>query len=135
MYRRAQAIWSCRIPETITPLIPNGEPSVFLLWSPPGARPFAGPHRHYHKSVAEYHFILEGETPTWVYDSAEQQRGDFFNLREGFYLERQPGPNGLHGREGEQTSPTGCMMLVWRDVTGNFIHEPDAAEETIEVPY
>ena len=42
----------------------DGEPSVFLLWLPPGGRLDSVPHRHYHKSVGEYHFVLEGEQPT-----------------------------------------------------------------------
>jgi hypothetical protein len=115
----------------------TGEPSAFLLWLPPGGQPDALPHRHYHATVAEHHFVLEGEQPTWIYDSADQgeTEGHCFVLRPGHYLGREPGPEGLHGREPHAVSTTGCVMLVWRSGVGNFIREPSAAGETIEVPY
>jgi hypothetical protein len=115
----------------------SGEPSVFLLWLPVGARRDDLPHRHYHKSVSEYHFVLEGEQPTWVYDSPDQGEGEghAFVLRPGFYLGREPGPEGIHGREPSAASATGCVMLIWRNGVGNFVREATADEETIEVPY
>jgi hypothetical protein len=114
----------------------NGEPSVFILLMPAGFKAFSGRHRHYHATSTEYHFILTGEQPTWLYANAEQRDGDMHILKEGHYLERRPGPNGLHGtEEGGPPRITGCTMLIWRDRTGNFIHEPDADEETISVPY
>jgi mannose-6-phosphate isomerase-like protein (cupin superfamily) len=116
----------------------TGEPSVFLLWLPPGAAAGDGrPHRHYHRTVAEHHFVLEGEQPTWVYDDAGQGEGEGhpFLLRPGHYLGREPGPEGLHGREPAATSPTGCVMLVWRSGVGNFVREASAAGETVDIPY
>ena len=115
----------------------GGEPSIFLLWLPPDARADDLPHRHYHRSVAEHHFVLEGEQPTWIYDDAGQGEGDghAFLLRAGHYLGREPGPDGIHGREPSAASLTGCVMLVWRSGPGNFIREPRAGEETVDVPY
>jgi hypothetical protein len=115
----------------------DGRPSVFLLWLPPGAAPYDGPHRHYHRTVDEHHFVLEGEQPTWIYDGPEQGEGEghAFVLREGFYLGRTAGPSGIHGRETQPTSETGCVMLVWRTGPGNFTNEPEDAEETVVVPY
>src|SRR5579884_3178759 len=79
----------------------SGEPSVFLLWLAPGGRLESLPHRHYHRTVGEYHFVLEGEQPTWIYDNAEQGEGEGhrFLLRPGCFLGRDPGPEGIHGRE------------------------------------
>lgn len=116
---------------------PTGEPSVFLLWLPPGDGADRPSHRHYHRTVDEYHFVIEGEQPTWVYDSADEGEGEGkeFLLREGSYLARTAGPAGLHGRERSATSKTGCVMLVWRTGVGNFVREATADRETIEVPY
>lgn len=117
----------------------TGEPSVFLLWQPPGGTRGQGelPHRHYHETVDEYHYVLEGEQPTWIYDCPEQAEGEGhgFLLREGYYLARVAGPGGLHGRERSATSETGCVMLIWRTGVGNMVREGAAARETIEVPY
>jgi hypothetical protein len=113
----------------------GGEPKVFLLWLAPDVQ--SGPSRHWHDNVTEYHFILEGEQPTWMYESPDQGVGEGHNfiLKEGYYLERTPGPAGIHGREPSKTSPTGIVYLIWRDGTGNFKHEPNAAEVCIDVPY
>lgn len=115
----------------------SGEPSVFLLWLAPGESSSGRAHRHYHATVGEYHFVLEGEQPTWVYDGADDGEGEghAFLLREGYFLGREPGPEGIHGREPSATSPTGCVMLVWRTGVGNFVREASAAGETIEVPF
>lgn len=115
----------------------SGEPSAFLLLVPEGARSSPGAHRHYHRTVGEYHFILDGERQTWVYDSPEQREGEGheFILRPGYFLGREPGPEGIHGHESAATPCTGCVMLIWRTGVGNFVREPAAAGETIEVPY
>jgi len=115
----------------------TGEPSVFLLWLPPGAKVDERAHRHYHRTVAEHHFVLEGEQPTWIYDEPAQGEGEghAFLLRPGQYLGREPGPEGIHGREPAATSITGCTMLVWRSGPGNFVREASAAGETVDVPY
>lgn len=113
----------------------GGEPSVYLLWLPPGTS--QEPHRHFHERAGEFHFVLEGQQPTWVYDSADQGVGEGHNivLREGYYLGRHPGSEGIHGRETTAGSPTGCVMLCWRTSTGTMLAEPNASEETTVVPY
>ena len=111
----------------------SGEPSVFLVWNPPGRLLDDLPHRHYHSTVHEFHFFLEGEFPIWEYESPEDGDGELVMLKGGYYLERLPGS--IHGIEAEPTSPVGSMVLIWRTATGNFVDEPNAKEESIEVPY
>src|SRR5262249_13102226 len=66
---------------------PAGEPLVYITWAPP--RLGGGEsERHFHRTVREYHFVLEGEVPIWEYDSPEQQHGDFVLFREGYYMDR-----------------------------------------------
>ena len=80
-----------------------------------------------------FHFFLEGEFPIWEYESPEDSDGELVILKGGYYLERLPGS--IHGIEAEPTSPVGSMVLIWRTDTGNFVNEPNAKEESIEVPY
>ena len=54
-------------------------------------------------------------------------------FREGYFMDRRPGS--IHGNECTVTSPTGCVILMWREGTGNWLDEPNAPQETIEVPY
>lgn len=111
-----------------------GHASVFIVWMPPGHRdPAVLPHRHYHRTVREFAFMLSGELPHWEYTGAEQQHGELVIFREGFYMDRLPGS--LHGSEPGVTSPTGCTLLMWRNGVGNWLGEPEATDETIEVPY
>lgn len=56
-------------------------------------------------------------------------------FRQGFYLDRRPGPEGLHGIETEPSSQTGCLVLHWRTNTGNIAGESNFEEESIEVPF
>ena len=112
----------------------NGEPSVFLVWTPPGLGS-GDAHRHYHRTVHEFHFFLEGDFPIWEYDSPDQAEGQHIVIKPGFYLERRPGEDGIHGMEGGPTSETGCLMLQWRTGTGNWTEEADYHEESVDVPY
>jgi hypothetical protein len=108
---------------------------VMLVWMPPGPRR-QGRHRHYHRTVRENGFILAGELPHWEYADASQARGEVVMFREGFYMDRPPGGPGLHGSEpGGPVSETGCLLLTWRDGVGNWLNEPEATSETVEVPY
>ncbi len=109
-----------------------GEPLVYLTWSPP-RRTRGEPHRHFHRTVREYHYVLDGEVPIWEYDSPEQQYGDFLLFREGYYMDRQPGS--LHGIEPVATTPIGRTMLCWRDRGGTYVGEADFDDETETVPY
>ncbi len=111
----------------------QGEPAVFLVWLPPGRLISELPHRHYHRSVHEYGFTLSGELPHWEYANAEQQQGDLIVFREGYFMHRRPGS--LHGLEPGPTSPTGCVVLMWRSGPGTWMDEPGFADETVDVPY
>ena len=51
----------------------------------------------------------------------------------GFYMHRRPGS--LHGLEPGPESDTGCLILFWRDAIGNWLDDPNAAEESPDVPY
>jgi len=115
----------------------DGEPSVMLRWRPPGPimPPERLPYRHYHASVRECMYVLDGEIPHWDYRSADEREGEgtLIRFKEGFFMDRRPGPGSLHGIEGGPVSETGS--LFWRTGTGNFVNEPNFEEESIEVPY
>ena len=111
----------------------EGEPSVFLVWLPPGRLISDLPHRHYHRTIREYGFTLAGELPHWEYENAEQREGDLVVFQEGYYMDRAPGS--LHGLEPGPTSPIGCVVLMWRTGRGTWVDEPAFGEETVEVPY
>jgi uncharacterized cupin superfamily protein len=109
-----------------------GEPLVYLTWS--GPRLGGGePHRHFHRTVREHHYVLDGEVPIWEYDSPEQQHGDFVLFREGYYMDRAAGS--IHGIEPVATTAVGRTMLCWRERTGTYRGEPGAVRETETVPY
>jgi uncharacterized cupin superfamily protein len=111
---------------------PAGEPLIYLTWSPP--RTGGGePHRHFHRTVREYHYVLDGEVPIWEYDSSDQQHGDFLLFRAGYYMDRAPGS--LHGIEPVFASAVGRTMLCWRDRSGTYIGEADFDQETETVSY
>ena len=57
----------------------NGQPSVFLLWMPAGPLLPDLPYRHYHKSVREFSYILQGELPHWEYRSSDQSEGELMH--------------------------------------------------------
>ncbi len=112
----------------------RGNAMVMMVWLPPGELPAVTlPHRHYHRTITEFTFVLSGELPHWEYASTSRISGEMVRFREGFFMER--GPGSIHGLEPGATSATGCVLLMWRDGVGNWLSEPEAAEETIEVPY
>jgi quercetin dioxygenase-like cupin family protein len=112
----------------------RGNAMVMLVWLPPGELPgVALPHRHYHRTITESTFLLSGELPHWEYESAEQDHGEMVRFREGYFMERRPGS--IHGLEPGTTSATGCVVLMWRDGVGNWLSEPEAGVETVDVPY
>lgn len=114
---------------------PDGHAMIFLVWMPPGSPiPVEHlPHRHVHKTTSEFAFVLSGELPHWEYESAEQKHGELVIFKEGFFMHRKPGS--LHGLEPGPESQTGCLILFWRDAVGNWLDDPNAAEESPEVPY
>jgi len=112
----------------------RGNAGVMIVWMPPGELPgVALPHRHYHRTITEFTYVLSGDLPHWEYADADQQRGELAHFREGFFMERRPGS--IHGLEAGLTSATGCVLLMWRDGVGNWLNEPEAAEETVDVAY
>jgi uncharacterized cupin superfamily protein len=112
----------------------RGNAMVMLVWMPPGELPgVVLPHRHYHRRVNEFTYVLAGDLPHWEYADAAEQHGTMVRFRDGYFMERVPGS--IHGLEPGPTSATGCVLLMWRDGVGNWLNEPEAAEETLEVPY
>lgn len=110
-----------------------GNGVTWLIWLP-GELPSVGrPHRHYHRTIREFSFMVAGELPHWEYRNAAQQQGDLVVVREGYFMERLPGS--VHGLEEGPSSPVGCVLLQWRDGVGNYLDEPEAAVETIDVSY
>ena len=91
-----------------------------------------GPHRHYHKSVNERHYVLGGDYPVWHW-SNERDEGKLSVLRRHTYLENPP--KTLHGIRPETTPEIATQMLVWNTGPGTNIFGKDAARETIEVPF
>jgi hypothetical protein len=119
----------------------DGRPSVMIVYDPPGEmaerlrpqRPKL-PFRHYHRSVSERSFVLEGEAPHWEYESAEQKRGTMVLKQPGTYTARKPGS--IHGLEEGFESRTGCTLLYWRTGGGGtFVEEDDYREQSVGVPF
>lgn len=110
-----------------------GDPMVFLVWLPPGDLGVEIPHRHYHATTSEWSFVVEGDLPHWEYASAGSDDSELVVFRPGYYMDRRPGS--IHGLEAGVTSDTGTTILFWRDNTGNWLDEPRAAEETLDVPF
>lgn len=111
-----------------------GHPSTFIQWLPPGElEGVALPHRHFHRTVTEYAYVLSGDLPHWEYGSAEEEHGQLVVFREGYFMERRPGS--IHGLEPGPVSETGVTILFWRDGTGTMVDEPDFAQETEELSF
>jgi hypothetical protein len=111
----------------------GGQPSVSLLWYPPGApRGDVVAERHYHRTVHEQVLVLSGEQPSWEYEHHGGRQGDCFHLREGYFVDRVPGA--LHGFEPGAVSRVGCVFLVIQDGPGLHAGEAGYQEETISVP-
>lgn len=110
---------------------PEGHPIVMVVWLPPGDLGVPIPHRHYHATVYEHAFHLGGDLPhaEWAGKNADHEVVVF---RQGYFLDRKPGS--IHGLDALY-SDTGCSILVWRNGLGNWLDEPNAAEETLEVPF
>ncbi len=110
-----------------------GNGMVWLIWLPGEIPSVNRPHRHYHRTIREFSYLVNGELPHWEYRNAEQQQGDLVVVREGFFMEREPGS--IHGLEEGPSSAIGCVLLQWRDGVGNYLDEPESEHETVDVPY
>ena len=112
--------------------------TVQMIYGPPGFSPKVvevlshGPHRHYHKSVNERHYVLGGDYPVWHW-SNERDEGKLSILRRHTYLENPH--KTLHGIRPETTPEIATQMLVWNNGSGTNIFDKDAEKETIEVPF
>jgi hypothetical protein len=111
----------------------EGRPLAFLVWMPPGDLGVEIPHRHYHATTHEWAYTLAGDLPHWEYASADSDESQLVVFREGYYMDRSPGS--IHGLEEGVNSDTGTTILFWRDNVGNWLDEPNAAEETLDVDF
>ncbi|WP_174278225.1 hypothetical protein [Sphingomonas bacterium] len=91
-----------------------------------------GPHRHYHRSVNERHYVLEGDYPIFHWKDPANE-GALTRLHRHHYLENPPMT--LHGITGDTVPELGWKHLRWSDGLGTDIYEPGAAEETLEVAF
>ena len=105
-------------------------PWVMAVWLPPGELPVEIPHRHFHATVHEQAFHLTGDLPHGEWPSGEEDH-DLVVFRAGYFLDRRPGS--IHGLD-HMCSDSGAIVLSWRSGVGNWVAEPNAAEETIHIP-
>ena len=112
----------------------EGEPSVTLAYIPPGGLSHDGKrHRHYHPNVREFVYVLAGEYPGTEYSSPEDP-GTEVRKRAGAFMVRDT--MSLHGVEPGQSTPTGAIILNWREGgSGVWVGEKGWHEECVEVPY
>jgi hypothetical protein len=109
---------------------------VRIVYGPPGfsgnVRSLLehGPHRHYHRSVTERHYVLAGDYPIWHWTDATRA-GEMTRLRRHHYLENPPGT--LHGIMPGSVPETGYGIVHWTDGFGTELFEPGAETETITV--
>jgi len=104
-------------------------PYVMAVWMPPGELPVEYPHRHYHASVYEHAYHLGGDLPHGEWSGPDDDH-ELVIFREGYFLDRKPGS--IHGLD-RMYSDTGAIVLSWRSGTGNWVDEPDAPTETLNV--
>jgi hypothetical protein len=116
--------------------VPEAPGFVRIVYGPPGFSSNVqsllqhGPHRHYHRSVTERHYILAGDYPIWHWvDAAE---GHMTRLRRHHYLENPP--RTVHGIMPGSVPQTGYGIVQWTDGFGTELFEPGADAETLTVP-
>ena len=90
------------------------------------------PHRHYHSTVHEFGYALDGELPMREYASVADDIGQRVLFREGYFMDRRPGS--IHGIDTSRVSPTGYTFLEWRNGPGTYLREPGMERETIVMP-
>lgn len=113
----------------------EGHPLVQLLWVPPGTSSFSPgelKERHYHTTVREFVFTLEGELPFREYEDPYGD-GELVVYKKGYFLDRRPGPASGHGMDYEHVSPTGCLMLEVRTGPRSQMAEKDSHLETVVI--
>lgn len=108
---------------------PSGVPSVMIGWLPADLQ--VAPNRHYHRTVLERGFVLEGLWPHREYEDLADDVGEAVAFVKGFFYERQPGS--VHGLDPRPQGPgIGMVILEWRTGPGNY-PEPGAEDETVRL--
>ena len=111
----------------------DGAPLVQLLWIPAGTPSFSPGglrERHYHRTVREFVCTLEGELPFREYPELDGE-GVPVVSKQGYFLDRRPGPASGHGMDGERVSEVGCVMLEVRTGAGSQMAEHGSERETV----
>lgn len=106
------------------------------LWFPPGSDSMGHggrPERHYHKTVHEWVYVLDGEAAIREYGHDESGPGVRVDFRAGVFLEREPGPGAFHGVDASAPSPVGFHCLEWRIGRGSAAGEAGTGEENVVV--
>lgn len=114
----------------------EGHPIVQALWFPPGSDSMGHggrPERHYHKSVHEWVYTLDGEAAIREYGYDETGPGERVDFRTGVFLERKPGPGAFHGIDSSAPSPVGFHCLEWRIGSGSAAGEAGSEQENVVV--
>lgn len=108
---------------------------VRVDYVPPGIVP-AGlqlPHRHYHNSVTERAYTLFGDFPHWEFSGVSDLDGELIMFRRHLFMDRPP--KSIHGLMPEPISETGAAILYWNTGPGTGVAEPEAVQETVDVPF
>lgn len=111
--------------------------TVQLQHTPAGfSRPIAerlaaGAIRHYHRTVTERHYFLDGDFPCVEWRDLADVTGQLVTYRRDMFLDRPP--NSLHGLTAGTPSSSGSQFLVWNTGAGTAMWEPEAATETVEL--
>jgi hypothetical protein len=111
---------------------------VQISYGPPGFTEklrdliLSGPHRHYHRTVTERHYVLDGDYPVWHW-SSPGGAGTLSRVVRHDYLENRPMT--LHGITSDATPEQGWKILQWANGPGTEIYEPGADLETIELGF
>ena len=114
----------------------EGWPMVQALWFPPGSTTMGHggrPERHYHRTVHEWVFTLDGEMAVREYGHDEVGPGERIDFRAGVFLDRRPGPGAFHGVDKSMPSPVGFHCLEWRTGPGSAAGEAGTHEENVVV--
>jgi uncharacterized cupin superfamily protein len=114
----------------------EGYPNVQSLWFPPGSTSMGHggkPERHYHSTVQEWVFTLDGELAVREYGYDETGPGERVDFRAGVFLERKPGPGGFHGVDKAAPSPVGFHCLEWRIGSGSAAGEVGTEQENVVI--
>ena len=91
------------------------------------------PDRHYHMSVYERAYNLDGDFPHWEYSNVADFKGDMIVFRRHTAMDRAPGS--LHGLAPKPQSQAGAEILYWNTGPGTSIREKGFEKETINVPF